>query len=304
MRRNRLGFTLIEMLVVLAIIALLALIATSATIRVRQHFAKKLKEYKVLQVHLAINTTDGSEMLFIPGGKFGMGEGPEKHTVKVGSFYIGKYEVTNKQYRNFVMARPAWQKANIDPTLHDGNYLSDWSGNAYPSGSSNRPVVYVSWFAAKAYCQWAGGRLATEAEWEYACRAGSTTKYCFGDSDSKLGGYAWFLNNSSGSRRSVGKKKPNAWGIHDMHGNVWEWCSSLMMPYPYRADDGREDLSDTSSPRLLRGGSWDNDLIDCFCRSAYRNPYAPNGCAHGDVGFRMVINADGPTRGELNVLGR
>ncbi len=238
-------------------------------------------------------------MVYVPGGSFKMGsheQDDEKpiHDVSVGSFYIGKYEVTNKQFKKFVDANLQWRKDRIDKKYHDGDYLKHWNGDTYPSDKAEHPVVYVSWFAAKAYCEWAGGRLPTEAEWEYACRAGSTTKYCFGDSESQLGEYAWYRSNSGGSTHPVGGKKPNAWGIYDMHGNVWEWCSSKYKPYPYKANDGREDMNDTGSRRVLRGGGWTStSLIVVNCRSAYRSNPTPTYCLHS-AGLRVCVPSRAP----------
>jgi len=230
-------------------------------------------------------------MIQVPAGTFRMGEGSDAHDVRVEAFYIGKYEVTNRQFSKFLEANPQWRKDRIDSKYHDGDYLKHWTGDTYPADKADHPVVYVSWFAAKAYCEWAGGRLPTEAEWEYACRGGSTTKYCFGDSDSELGEYAWYGTNSGNSTHPVGQKKPNKWGIHDMHGNVWEWCSSKYEPYPYKADDGREDLNDPGSRRVVRGGGWVN--IGYNCRSARRVNYAPTYCLY-NLGFRVVWSARAP----------
>ena len=238
------------------------------------------------------NPTDGSEMVLCPAGSFKMGEGSKAHNVSVGSFYIGTREVTNRQFEKFVDANPHWSKGRIDSEYHDGDYLKHWKANTYPSDKVDHPVVYVSWFAAKAYCEWAGGRLPTEAEWEYACRAGSTTKYCFGDDDRELGAYAWYRStNSDKDTKPVGKKKANQWGIHDMHGNVWEWCSSLSKPYPYKANDGLEDMNDTGSDRVMRGGSW--FYGGTYCRSAFRGVSRPAYCRNRS-GFRVCLSARPP----------
>ena len=234
---------------------------------------------------------DGSEMVLVPAGAFKMGDASQAHDVQVAGFYIGKCEVTNRQFKKFLLANRQWRKDRIDRKYHDGDYLKDWEGDTYTPDKADHPVVYVSWFAAKAYCEWAGGRLPTEAEWEYACRAGSTTKYCFGDSYSQLGDYAWFNKNSDGSTHPVGQKKPNAWGIYDMHGNVWEWRSSKYESYPYKADDGREDLKDTGSRRVVRGGGWYNSVG--LCRSSYRISLTPTRCLF-NYGFRVVVSSRAP----------
>jgi len=317
-------------------------------------------------------------MVLCPAGSFKMGEDSDAHTVSVGSFYIGKHEVTNRQFKKFVDANPQWSKSRIDSKYHDGGYLKDWEGDRYPSAKADHPVVYVSWFAAKAYCEWAGGRLPREAEWEYACRAGSTTKYCFGDSDSQLGDYAWYDKNSSGRTHPVGEKKPNQWGIHDMHGNVNEWCSSKYESYPSanneeskrkrafvsasgqnltfamtrlgsgnpiiaelgrqlvdlqlqrrgllvyhkeeapqikdidaqiksivgsivreEAGDGREDMNDTASRRVVRGGGSDFTGPHGYgrpvglCRSGHRDSSSPTNCnVYG--GFRVSVPSRAP----------
>ena len=151
----------------------------------------------------------------------------------------------------------------------------------------NLPVEQVSWDDAQEFCRrlteadrkagklpaGVAYRLPTEAEWEYACRSGSTTKYCFGDDEGRLGDYAWYNGNSGRKTHDVGKKKPNAWGLHDMHGNVWEWCQDWLGDYPAAAQ------TDPSGPptgryRVLRGGSWDAPAVGC--RSASRFYHTPD----------------------------
>jgi formylglycine-generating enzyme required for sulfatase activity len=116
-------------------------------------------------------------------------------------------------------------------------------------------------------------RLPTEAEWEYACRAGSKTEYCFGDDPGLLGEYAWYESNSDKKTHPVGQKKPNGWGLYDMHGNVWEWCED------WKDDYSAGVVSDPKGPeigscRVLRGGSW--LVAPGICRSAFRARYAPS----------------------------
>ena len=126
--------------------------------------------------------------------------------------------------------------------------------------------------------------IPTEAEWEYACRAGSTTRYCFGDDEKMLKDYAWYHKNSGGKTQPVKQKKPNAWGLYDMHGNVWEWCEDWYDDYPI------EPVTDPTGPasgagRVVRGGSWGSDPRGL--RSANRGYYSP-GLRGGDLGFRLL----------------
>jgi formylglycine-generating enzyme required for sulfatase activity len=179
-----------------------------------------------------------------------------------------------------VLANPEWQKGRIDRKYHDGDYLKDWSANDYPSGKGNHPVAYVSWYAAKAYAQWAGKRLPAEAEWEFACRAGTSTAYWWGESFDENR-----ANNGQGGTAAVGEERhKNAWGLYDMLGNVWEWTSSLYREYPYRSDDGRENQN-ASGSRVLRGGSWTFD--PWYLRSGIRLRFSPEYCFNL-LGFRCA----------------
>ena len=138
-------------------------------------------------------------------------------------------------------------------------------------------------------------RLPTEAEWEYACRAGSTTAYCFGDDVATLGEYAWFASNTYKVGKDhplpVARKKPNAWGLHDMHGNAAEWTRTTYKPYPY-ADDGR-DRGDAEGRKVARGGSYYDRPRRA--RSSFRQDYLPWQCVH-NVGFRVVCSTDAPEK--------
>lgn len=215
---------------------------------------------------------DQREMVFIPSGRFRMGsptseagrdedEAPLDNEIARG-FWIDVTEVSNEAFRRFVLARPEWQKGRLRPEVHDGNYLKHWDGNSYPDGAGDWPVVWVNWFAARAYAAWAGKRLPTEAEWEYAARAGSTATYWWGDT---------FDPARVSSKDQAGgpdARRTNPWGMQDGLGGVWEWTSSLYRPYPYARNDGREAIG-ADGARVIRGGSWANGAP--FLRSANRN---------------------------------
>jgi len=154
-------------------------------------------------------------------------------------------------------------------------------------------VERVSWEEAVEFCRKLSAkegrtyRLPAEAEWEYACRAGSQTKWCFGDNQSRLGEYAWYGGNSDHKTHPVGEKKPNAWGLCDMHGNVWEWCSDSWGEHPSTAVHDPTGATAGSS-RVDRGGSWCDGARNC--RSAHRGLDAPED-RDGDLGFRVASSS-------------
>jgi formylglycine-generating enzyme len=222
-----------------------------------------------------VRLADGKEIQFemvdLPGGEFQMG-GPQSdekpvHSVKVPSFSIGKYQVTQAQWQAVMGSNP-----------------SHFRGET-------RPVENVSWNDAREFVKKVGSgyRLPTEAEWEYAVRGGTTTEYSFGDDKSMLGEYAWFGGNAEGQTHPVGQKRPTPFGLYDMHGNVWEWVEDhYHMNYVGAPTDGSAWLTvDDNAARVLRGGSWrSNDGT----RSAGRRIGRP---VHRDVvnGFRVVVGA-------------
>jgi formylglycine-generating enzyme required for sulfatase activity len=132
-----------------------------------------------------------------------------------------------------------------------------------------------------------GGKfqLPTEAQWEYACRAGSKTRYCFGDDEKQLGDYAWYSKNSGNKTHPVGEKKPNAWGLYDMHGNVWEWCQDWWKDGYYKESPVDDPTgAATGSSRVARGGSWYDPALSC--RSAIKILNVPRG-RNSILGFRV-----------------
>jgi formylglycine-generating enzyme required for sulfatase activity len=235
-----------------------------------------------------IPPVDKQPMMWVPGGQFQLGSRDQEsdrdadeaaHLVKVSGFWMDETEVTKEAYRNFVIANPQWQKGRIDPALHDGAYLRDWNGNEFPQGQGDRPVVYISWYAANAYAAWAAKRLPSEAEWEYAARASTSSRYWWGD---EFGEKEQRANAGMAAAIARNVATRNPLGLHHMLGNVWEWTSSAYAPYPY--NDAREK-GDTAASRTVRGGSWGQH--GKFLRSANRQSLAPTSSVE-QVGFRCA----------------
>ena len=249
-------------------------------------------------------------MVLIPAGEFDMGSndaeaGNDEQPVRrvyVDAFYMDETEVTNLQFKEFLLENPRWQKGRVNAQFADTNYLSSWNGNNYPQGKANHPVVYVSWYAAMAYSEWADKRLPTEAEWEYAARGGlKGKKYPNGNTitarDANFG-------RNVGNTTPVGRYAANGYGLYDMAGNVWEWCldeydSEFYFTFP-RNGVARNPLSGANSinwildnytqiksSRVLRGGSWFNPAT--YVRAAARYNYAPSATFHFfGLGFRCA----------------
>ncbi len=236
---------------------------------------EQIVERKILKVEQIVKKNVFKiEMILVKGGWFGMGSdsgnNDEKpvHRVWVDDFYIGNYEVTFAEYDKFCEA----------------------TGRNKPSdegwGRGNRPVIHVSWDDAKAYCEWAGGRLPTEAEWEYAARGGEKSggyKYSGGDDIEKV---AWYIGNTNNKTHPAGEKSPNELGIYDMSGNVWEWCADIYGKNYYSESPERNPQGPKrGKARVLRGGSWSSFTNNC--RISERNCFVP-GKGLKNYGFRIA----------------
>ena len=237
-------------------------------------------------------------MVRIKAGSFMMGsdsgDSDEKpvHRVTIeNDFYMGKYEVTIGEYLKCVSAggcpQPEWLEKGSKYNIHTG------SDNYYKKMclQEHCPIIGVSWSNAKSYAKWLSQktgqryRLPTEAEWEYAARAGTTTKYSFGDSKSDLGRDGWYGGNSNGTTHQVGGKRANPWGLYDMHGNVWEWCEDWYSDnYKQTPRNGGANRIGEKKKKVLRGGSWYSGPSGL--RSAYRSRNVPYGRDYG-YGFRL-----------------
>ncbi|HEY1599573.1 MAG TPA: SUMF1/EgtB/PvdO family nonheme iron enzyme [Pirellulales bacterium] len=228
------------------------------------------------------------DLVPIKGGKFLMGspvgeagrkedEGPQ-HEVEIAPFWMGKCEVTWGEYEIFMFSLDIQRRKVESGTATEFDKLADavtrptkpYTDMTFGMGKEGFPAICMTQLAAKTYCEWLSAktghyyRLPTEAEWEYACRAGTTTVYSFGDDADQLGDYAWYYDNANEAYHPVGKKKPNPWGLHDMHGNVAEWCVDQYVPDFYAKSAGTlaaNPLAVASrvEPRSVRGGSWDDD---------------------------------------------
>jgi len=247
----------------------------------------------------------GYEMVSVPGGSFLMGDTEYEtpvHTVTLSGFSIGKYEVTQAQYRAVMGYNPSAFSKDADRG----------------ENKNKRPVENVTWYDAIEFCNKLskrdglqavynisdripkkgypiksatvtadrsknGYRLPTEAQWEFACRAGTTTSWFSGTEDT-LDNYAWYDANSNEKTHEVGKKSPNAFGLYDMHGNVWEWCWDRYGDYSGEAQTDPQGVS-SGADRVFRGGSWRSSAVGVL--SAYRDYVNPNN--RGDIlGFRII----------------
>ncbi|MCC6153042.1 MAG: formylglycine-generating enzyme family protein [Candidatus Hydrogenedentes bacterium] len=238
------------------------------------------------------------EFIPIPPGTFLMGspenepgreskEGPQHQVTIAYPFWLGKYPVTQAQWRA-VMGTSVMDQRNMTKAgVIDPYRTYDLAGEG-----PDLPMYYVSWIECQKFIQKVNAlgvgafRLPSEAEWEYACRAGTQTRYYCGDSDVKLKDYAWLDTNSVRQTHPVGQKLPNAWGLHDMHGNVWEWCQDYWHDtYAGAPLDGTAWETPAVQYRMKRGGSWVNYPLGC--RAAYRFSLTPDSRLN-IVGFRLA----------------
>lgn len=301
--------------------------------------AKSQEEMKAYSNSIP-GTAAGYAMVPIPGGEYLMGspeserghrpdESPQ-HKVILSPFWMGKYEVTWNEYELFM-----YTDQEKVMTVETNNPYLDGVSDAvsrptkpyvemsFGMGKGAYPAICMTQHAANKYCEWLSAktghyyRLPTEAEWEYACRAGTTTAYFFGDDPSQLGEYAWYAKNSDFKYQKVGRKSPNPWGLHDIYGNVIEWCLDQFEPDAYRTflPGPVKDpwLRATKPyPHVVRGGHWDDEDIG-FLRSAARrgssrdwkvqDPQLPKSVwYHTDaqwLGFRIVRPLNVPPPEEL-----
>ena len=285
-------------------------------------------------------TSKTIELVAIPGGKFKMGspesengrkedEGPQQ-TIEISPFWISNYEITWDLYHLFM-------ERKIDKIVLSEDYGSEVSikidaisgattpyiDMSFGMGMEGYPAINMTHYAASKFCQWLSAitgnyyRLPTEAEWEYACRAGSESLYSFGHDTSILIDYAWFKENSNKSYKKVGLKKPNNWGLYDMHGNVSEWTLDQYTADAYQKRNNTKNpyiVAKNTYPRTIRGGSWKDEAIQL--RSAKRHQSSPKFKKRDPqipkskwwntdapfIGFRIVRPLETPSIDDQNLL--
>lgn len=299
--------------------------------------ASEMKAYKEKLEHTEV----AIDLLPIPGGTFRMGspasepgrgadEGPQ-HEVQVGPFWMSKFEIPWDAFEVWMFDLDIQRRklAKVEENARDkeadeyqlSQPTAPYTDMTFGMGKRGYPAICMTQLAARTYCQWLTAktgryyRLPTEAEWEYACRAGTQTAYSFGDDPENLGDYAWYVDNSDEKYHPIGKKKPNPWGLHDMHGNVAEWVLDQHSP-DYSLWTGKPAVNPLNIPktewgRVVRGGSWDMEAKKL--RSAARessvadwkqqDPQEPKSIWYLTdalhVGFRIVRPLQVPSSEEL-----
>jgi formylglycine-generating enzyme required for sulfatase activity len=248
----------------------------------------------MMQMGIAATEIPRFEELFgIPDPQLFQDELP-KHSVTVMDFSVDKYLVTNLDFKRFTDANPEWGPGHVLPQLDNGNYLKHWTTATALAAKANHPVVNVNWYAAVAYCGWAGKRLPSEAEWEYAARGGLDVLFPWGDEpvDKTRANYA---GSGRGTTSPVGTYPANRYGLFDMAGNVWEFILDEWKPYPSTVANGpianekrvldAVEYTQVKTRRVIRGGSFGGAPVNLWVE--YRDSHPPSG-SREFVGFRCA----------------
>lgn len=274
------------------------------------------------------NTMVSYDMLPIPAGEFTMGSSPSDpnrkpdeqpaHKVRVGAFWMQAHEVTWDEYRLFMFAKQAGEIAHKDDTVDAvSRPTRPYVEMSFGMGINGFPAISMTQHAANKYAEWLSAktgefyRLPTEAEWEYACRAGTSTPYFFGSSPAELNDYAWYSANSQGKYQKVATRKPNAWGLYDMLGNVMEWTLDAYEPYKSGSEVNPWVKAVKPYPNAVRGGSWNDAADQLRCASRVpsdpswkqQDPQLPKSIWYETdaqwLGFRLIRTADVPSAEQI-----
>jgi len=286
-----------------------------------QDSVKNFASYKFTLPGSSVQT----KMVPVDAGSFLMGsnenekdrkkdEGPQR-TVTIAAFWMGAFEVTRDEFDVFYKDETTSENSSVDAVTRPSPQYVDLSWGMGKEGGY--PVNSLSQYAALMYCRWLYNktgvfyRLPTEAEWEYACRAGTTTRFYFGNDETKLDNYAWYENNSNKKFQKVGLKLPNAWGLYDMLGNVCEWTldhydAKRMENMPDKSDNPFVAPNKSRYPKALRGGGFSDEAIQLRCANRfksdplwnYRDPQIPRSkwwlTDAAAVGFRIICPLEQP----------
>ena len=278
-----------------------------------QNFDKSNYSEKIPNSDLSI------EMIFIQGGEYTMGNKNSNVNTQISSFWMSKYEITWEIYNLFM----EFDQSNKLEYIIDGDTIkvdgiskptTPYTDMTFGMGYEGFPAVNMTHFAASRFCKWLSlitgnyYRLPTEAEWEYACRSGTSSDYYYGDDISLIDEYSWNKNNSDNSYQRVGQKIPNKWGLHDMLGNVSEWVADSYDDNIFKSKKLKKDpfiFSESKYPKVYRGGSWNDEPSSLLTHKRFysdnslqkRDPQIPKSqwwnTDAPNIGFRIVrVNKD------------
>ena len=278
-----------------------------------QNFDKSNYSEKIPNSDLSI------EMIFIQGGEYSMGNKNSNVNTQISSFWMSKYEITWEIYNLFM----EFDQSNNLEYIIDGDTIkvdgvskptTPYTDMTFGMGYEGFPAVNMTHFAASKFCKWLSlitgnyYRLPTEAEWEYACRSGTSSDYYYGDDISLIDEYSWNKNNSDNSYQRVGQKIPNKWGLHDMLGNVSEWVADSYDDNIFKSKKLKKDpfiFSESKYPKVYRGGSWNDEPSSLLTHKRFysdnslqkRDPQIPKSqwwnTDAPNIGFRIVrVNKD------------
>ncbi len=278
-----------------------------------QNFDKSNYSEKIPNSELSI------EMIFIQGGEYSMGNKNSNVNTQISSFWMSKYEITWEIYNLFM----EFDQSNKLEYIIDGDTIkvdgiskptTPYTDMTFGMGYEGFPAVNMTHFAASKFCKWLSlitgnyYRLPTEAEWEYACRSGTSSDYYYGDDISLIDEYSWNKNNSDNSYQRVGQKIPNKWGLHDMLGNVSEWVADSYDDNIFKSKKLKKDpfiFSESKYPKVYRGGSWNDEPSSLLTHKRFysdnslqkRDPQIPKSqwwnTDAPNIGFRIVrVNKD------------